>query len=149
MGAGLVDEIHDEPAGVADVPPRVLREAWFTIARNGSWNGRVGPAEIKKAEGRGLDAVFFLLRRAPGDRSGSDETVGEEIGVAGVLAGVRPIGEASITTTRGASTPTSSFFQRHTGRSPFRAGTSVSSTSVLLPEPDGQQTPLIEPKRAS
>ena len=76
MGAGLVDEIHDEPAGVADVPHRVLREVRFTIARNGSWNGRVGPEEIKKAEGRGLDAVFFLLRRAPGDRSASDETVG-------------------------------------------------------------------------
>ena len=49
MGAGLVDEIHDEPAGVADVPHRVLREVRFTIARNGSWNGRVGPEEIKKA----------------------------------------------------------------------------------------------------
>ena len=87
MGAGLVDEIHDEPAGVADIPPRVLREVRFTIARNGSWNGRVGPEEIKKAEGRGLDAVFFLLRRAPGDRSASDETVGGTISVAGALAG--------------------------------------------------------------
>ena len=67
------------------------------------------------------------------------------LAVAGTLAGVRPIGLASTSTVRTPPAAPTAVFQRPSERSPESAGTRQSRISVLLPDPDGPQTPVSSP----
>ncbi len=66
-GTGLVDEVHDKLAGAADVAGRVLGDAGLAVPGSEAEHGRLGPEEVEKAEGRGIDAARLILRRDPGD----------------------------------------------------------------------------------